>query len=234
MLLSIVIPCFNEGKNIPELLKRFDDAIGNKDNVEIILVNNGSTDDSQAILERLLPSYPFASSIKVTTNQGYGYGILKGLRKCTGDYIGWTHADLQTEPADVLQVLPVIKQNNGTPLFIKGLRQNRRLVDVVFTWGMSVFETIYLGKKMRDINAQPNVFPKSFFLQWKKPPIDYSLDLYAYYQARVAKMKIIRIPMAFKKRIHGFSSWNDGILSKWTYVKRTVEYSKKLRKNGIS
>ena len=50
MKLSIVIPCYNEEKNIPFLLKKFSEIISNED-LEVILVNNGSTDNSQKVLE---------------------------------------------------------------------------------------------------------------------------------------------------------------------------------------
>ena len=55
MKLSIVVPCYNESENIPLILNRFADVI-KRDDVEVVLVDNGSTDDSAAIIEKLLPS----------------------------------------------------------------------------------------------------------------------------------------------------------------------------------
>ena len=94
MKLSIVIPCYNEGKNIPLILSRFDEVINRKD-IEALLVNNGSTDNSEEVLDELLPKYPFARVVNVQENKGYGYGILTGLREASGTFIGWTHADMQ-------------------------------------------------------------------------------------------------------------------------------------------
>ena len=94
MKLSIVVPCYNEEKNIPLILERFDEMI-ERDDIEVILVDNGSTDNSAQVLTELLPKYSFARTVKVEVNQGYGYGILQGLRECKGEYIGWTHADMQ-------------------------------------------------------------------------------------------------------------------------------------------
>ena len=87
---------------------------------------------------------------------------------------------------------------------------------------------------MWDINAQPNIFPKSFYLRWKNPPYDFSLDLYAVFMARKNKIKVIRFDVLFPKRIHGMSSWNTGLKAKWKFIKRTIDFSIKLKKGGIS
>ena len=162
MKLSIVIPCYNEKENIPLILKRFQEVIGKRD-IEVILVDNGSTDGSASVISELLPDYAFARTIRVEVNQGYGYGIVQGLHAAEGDYIGWTHADMQTDPADIIKAWKIIKKYSGKDIFVKGLRKGRPLFDVLFSVGMGIFETLYFGKKFIDINAQPNLFPKAFF-----------------------------------------------------------------------
>lgn len=229
MKLSVVVPCYNEAKNIPLILERFDKLIKRKD-IEVILVNNGSTDSTAAVLEELLPRYPFAKTILVPVNQGYGYGILQGLKECRGEYIGWTHADMQTDPKDILKALHIIEKVKE-PVFVKGNRKGRPLFDVFFTMGMSIFETCYLHKPLYDINAQPNLFPKTFYEEWENPPHDFSLDLYALYMAHVKGLKVIRFPVLFPERIYGESKWNTGLKAKWKFIKRTIDFSVKLKKH---
>lgn len=229
MKLSIVVPCYNEEENIPLILERFNDVV-KKEDIEVILVDNGSTDGSAEVISRLLPQYSFAKTVKVPVNQGYGYGILQGLKECAGEYIGWTHADMQTDPADVLKALDLIEQEKGL-VFVKGNRKGRPLFDVFFTVGMSVFETCYLREKLYDINAQPNIFPKVFYQGWENPPHDFSLDLYALYMARKKGLKVVRFAVDFPKRVHGTSKWNTGLAAKWKFIKRTMDFSVKLKKS---
>jgi hypothetical protein len=99
---------------------------------------------------------------------------------------------------------------------------------------MGVFETLYLGRKLFDINAQPNIFPRKFYSEWKNPPYDFSLDLYALYMAGVKGLDVKRIPVIFPPRIHGASHWNTGLASKWKFIKRTIDFSKKLKREGIA
>jgi glycosyltransferase involved in cell wall biosynthesis len=232
MIFSIVIPCYNEGQNIPLVLESFNNII-KEDNIEVILVNNGSTDNSVKVLEELLPKYSFAMTVLVPVNQGYGYGILQGLKAANGDYIGWTHADMQTDPKDVLKAFKIIEEKAQDNLFLKGNRKGRPLFDQFFTIGMSIFESLYLKKNLFDINAQPNVFHKQFLEKWDEPPFDFSLDLYAFFMAKKHNLSVIRFDVIFPERINGTSSWNNGMSSKWKFIKRTIHFSIKLKKGGI-
>lgn len=226
--ISLIIPCFNEAENIPGLLVKCHQAFVNNSEVEVILVDNGSVDKTQEILQEYLPRYPFARSIRVEKNQGYGFGILNGLNAANAEYVGWTHADLQTDPADVLQALELLKQSKE-PLFLKGKRYGRRLGDLFFTVGMSLFEIILLRTVLWDINAQPNIMPKSFVDSWRKPPHDFSLDLYAYYSAKKAGLKIKRFSVLFGKRVAGEAHLNS-LKAKLRYTMRTIRFSFSLKR----
>lgn len=230
MKLSIVVPCYNESKNIPLILEQFDQAIDRPD-IEVVLVNNGSKDNSEKVLAELIPKYAFARVVKVDVNQGYGFGITAGLSAASGEFVGYTHADMQTDPADVLKALDIIeKEADPKNTYVKGDRKGRPFMDQFFTFGMSVFETFFMGKKLWDINAQPNIFHRDFFESLDDLPMDFSLDLYFLYQAQLRKMKVIRFDVVFPPRVHGESSWNTGLASKWKFIKRTLSFSLKLKK----
>lgn len=229
MKFSLVIPCYNEAANLPLLLERCKD-LGAREGIEVILVDNGSTDDSPAVLERLLPAYPGCRSVRVEVNQGYGFGILSGLRAARGDILGWTHADMQTDPQDALAGLASFGADPDR-VFVKGRRYGRPAMDVLFTVGMSFFETVLLAKPMWDINAQPTLFSRRFFETWASPPHDFALDLYAYYQARVQRLAVHRFPVRFGPRAHGVSHWNVNWAAKKKFIRRTVDFSLDLKRN---
>lgn len=227
MKFSLVIPCYNEAANLPLLLERCKGLAGA--DVEVILVDNGSSDDSPDVLRRLLPGYPGCRSVRVDVNQGYGFGILSGLRAARGEILGWTHADMQTDPQDALRGLELFARH-GANSFVKGRRHGRPLADVAFTLGMSVFETVLLGKPLWDINAQPTMFSRAFFATWSEPPHDFSLDLYAYYEARRQDLAVYRFPVLFGARAHGTSHWNVNWAAKRKFIRRTVDFSLELKR----
>jgi glycosyltransferase involved in cell wall biosynthesis len=229
--LSIIVPCYNEEMNIPDLLAAFDAVIQRSD-IELVVVNNGSTDNSEQVLNRLIGNYSFARVHHVAKNIGYGFGIMSGLREAKGDFLGWTHADLQTDPQDIIKALNIIEEKqNDKNLYVKGDRKKRPIFDQFFTSGMSLFESLYMGKKLWDINAQPNVFHRSFFEKWKMDaPNDFSLDLYVLYMAKHLNLEVTRFDVTFPERQHGESSWNTGLPAKWKFIKRTLEFSIELKR----
>lgn len=229
--LSLVIPCYNESKNLPLLISRCKDLYSLEKNIEIIIVDNGSNDNTSEVLDNLTSKLKFIQIVRVRVNQGYGYGILSGLAESNGEILSWSHADMQTDICDVLNGLKLFENENKIEdLFIKGNRKNRPITDNIFTIGMSVFETILLRKKMWDINAQPTMFHRSFYSRWRNPPNDFSLDLYAYFSAKKLKLRIKRFPVFFGKRAYGISHWNIDLFSKFQFIKRTLIYSFKLQR----
>jgi len=223
---SLIIPCYNEAKNLPFLISRCEKLI-EEFPMEIIFVDNGSKDETAKIIEK----NPFIKLIRIDNNEGYGNGILEGLRNANGEILAWTHADLQTDPNDMVEGLKHFRNSDDQEMiFVKGKRYGRSIVDLFFTIGMSIFETIFLKKFMWDINAQPTIFHKSFFEKWRSPPKDFSLDLYAYFMAKKTELTIRRFPVQFSNRLHGESSWNVNLKGRYNFIRRTLTYSYKLKR----
>lgn len=228
MRFSLVIPCYNEAANLPLLLERCKTLAFNP-GIEVIFVDNGSTDSTAQVLENLLPEFPGCRSVRVERNEGYGYGIISGLKAARGQVLGWTHADLQTDPQDALLGLEFFKKC-GDDIFVKGQRYGRPFMDLFFTVGMSIFETFLLTRPMWDINAQPTMFSRRFFESWTTPPDDFALDLYAYYQAQIYGLNVLRFPVRFGQRMHGVSHWNVNWAAKRKFIRRTVDFSLQMKK----
>lgn len=231
MKYSLVIPCYNEGQGLHKLYENCADLVSRAD-VEVVLVDNGSTDDTPFILAGFESHGGKIKFHTVEENQGYGFGILSGLKVCSGEYMGWTHADLQTDPLDYLKVIKAIDDAPDERWFIKGKRFGRPLVDVLFTSGMSIFETLLMGKRMSDINAQPTVFPRDFYNTWHNDaPYDFALDLFVYYRAKQERLPVKRVPVYFGAREFGQSHWNVDLQSKIKFIQRTISFSLALRRD---
>lgn len=232
MKLSIVVPCHNEAKNIPFILEKFL-ALSRMRSFELIVVNNASTDNTQEVLEEFLAQkqYEFLRVLKEPL-PGYGRAIVAGLRKATGELLAWTHADLQTDPADVVRGAEILERApEPDRVIVKGKRIHRPFGAWLFTFGMSVISSLVLRGFYFDINAQPKIFSRKFFLQaMKSPPEDFSLDLYLLAVAKQKKYRILTFPVIFANRRHGTSTWNFSFSSRWKTIARTLKYIFQLRK----
>ena len=227
MKYSLIIPCFNEEKNLFLLIEKILLLLKNKE-IQIVLVNNGSKDKSHEMISKRKIQNKNFKYVRLYENKGYGYGIIQGLNAADGKIIGWTHADLQTNPMDFLNAIKLI--NNDKETFVKGKRYGRSFVDYLLTFGMSIFETILFKKKMFDINAQPTVFSRKFYNSLPTPPDDFSIDLFFYFHAVHQNLFLKRFSVHFGDRFAGSSSWNTGWISRIKFIKRTIQYSLKLKK----
>ena len=138
--------------------------------------------------------------------------IAAGLKEAVGEYLGWTHGDMQTPVQDALKALKIIEtERSPRKIFLKGQRIGRPFFDRFFTAGMSIFESALFGITLRDINAQPNIFHRSLMEGFFNPPNDFSLDLYAHHLAKINGFVIKRFPVSFLPRPHGESHWNPAL-----------------------
>lgn len=224
--LSIILPCYNESENLHHIFKSIIEIISSRKDVEIVLVDNGSTDNSSNLLQEFETSL-ISENVKVISinkNIGYGHGIMTGLKNANGTVLAWTHADLQTDIFDVCNAYEHFISYNENQYFLKGKRVNRTFVDSFFTFGMSMFATLLLKKKLFDINAQPKMFYREFYLSLDKAPNDFSLDLYFLHESQAKGLKLIEYPVIFGKRKYGLAKGGGSLRGKLRLSKRTLKY----------
>ena len=209
--LSIILPCFNEEQNIIHLYNELNEIqFKNTDFFEIIFVQNGSTDNTESEINSVIKinknNNLIIKMVKSSSNLGYGGGIKKGIENSNGEYIAWTHADLQTPLKDLYKLYNCMKDNKFS--FGKGYRSNNRGYDGIVSRFHEKCASIILGENMKEINAQPKMFHKSLVKHFVKIPVNWTvIDTYVYYTVLRRKIEICEIDVIFKNRIHGFSKW---------------------------
>ena len=218
MNFSLVIPCFNESNNIPILIKNYKKFLKNKKN-ELILVNNGSKDDTDKILKKYL-IYKNIKILKIKKNIGFGYGLKKGLMFASGKAIIYSHADLEVNPKDVMRSINIYNKNNSKKkIFIKGNRIDKiknywSLLDIFFSYSLTLISSILLQKKIFDIHAMPVLFSNDLKKKVDYYPNDFSIDLSIYLAAKKNDYKIIRFPVNFNKKKRRFGEGSSDSLKK--------------------
>ena len=234
--LSIVIPCYNEEDNINILFKSLQKLLNkNKKKIEIIIVENGSTDQTRSkIKKEFLFKNKKIKLILINKNKGYGHGIMTGVNKSKGKYISWCHADLQTKPKDVFDAyINNIKYLDKINSVVKGKRINRDYFDQIFTIGMSILATLVFGRKLTDINAMPKLFPRKFIKFMKKPPNDFSLDVYFLVIAIKEKYKVIEHEVNWGERKYGDAKGGGSIKAKFNLTLQTLKRIFQLKYGNI-
>ena len=98
MILSIIIPVYNEEKTVVEVLKKIRNNSSNLFKYEIIVIDDGSTDQSRKLLEN--NKHLFDKLLVNETNKGKGFSVKKGILNASGSHIIFQDADLEYDPAD--------------------------------------------------------------------------------------------------------------------------------------
>ena len=213
---SIVLPCFNEAENLPALVDRFR-AFTENWAFELIVVDNGSTDDTSTVLERLAnkDKKQFIKPHEIEENQGYGYGIRSGLNVAKGEILAFTHADAQTPPEDVFRAFELYRSGKLNPekTIIKGRRLGREK-GLLTTRGLGIFASFFVGLKIEDLNGQPKVFHKSLLKAMKRKVNNFAFDPYVLYCAKNQNLGIYNLDVNFLPRSGGKSKSAHSTLAK--------------------
>lgn len=214
--ISIIIPCYNELQNIKLLFKKIKKH--NYKEIVFIIINNGSTDETQNFLESFNKGYLVSLGIEyfyIKKNIGYGHGLKEGIKKSKTPIIAWTHSDIETNIYDVIKIykknLNNLLQNK---VLLKGLRKNRFFLDNFFTKYMSYLANFILNTNINDINAQPKIFSRKLLKNTKKIPNDFSIDLYILLIASKKNILIKEYPVNFFERKYGVAKGGGSIIGK--------------------
>lgn len=150
--LTIAMPAFNEAENLPAMIEEVVAVVRNiTSDYEIIVVDDGSQDDTGRVVQRLAERMPQLRLVQHAENQGYGTAVWHGLTSATKELIFFTDADRQFEMREISKLLARIEQAD----LVVGYRQPRRdpLMRRLNGKGWSVLVTLLFGYTARDIDC---------------------------------------------------------------------------------
>lgn len=109
--LSVIIPCYNEEDRLPDTLREIDDYLTKQDyNYEIVVVNDGSPDNTAQVTKDLMSEIDNLKLIDNKENHGKGYVVHQGLKESRGEYRLFTDADNSTSIDQVEKMWPLVDE----------------------------------------------------------------------------------------------------------------------------
>jgi glycosyltransferase involved in cell wall biosynthesis len=232
---ELVVPAYNESKNLEALIQRTvasaEQAGFGAEDFRFIVVNNGSGDDSSKVLSALKDGSlgRWFEVVDVPVNKGYGYGIWQGLQSTRSEYVGWSHADLQCDPANAFKALEQLRASGAQKMVVKGSRVGRSKKEIFVSRVFEFMANVILGLGVKELNAQPKVFRRELLLHLSNPPWTFAFDLYVLYTAKRNGYLIREFEVLFPARIHGFSNWSASFFRRYRTILRMIIYMFELR-----
>ena len=204
--ISIIVPVFNEEKNLKKLFKKLQVLKFDKIKKEIVAVNDGSTDASFNILKRI-------KKIKVLTqkNQGKGKAVQTGISKASGKYVVVQDSDLEYSPKDIIRMYKATKNLKKTsiygsrylpfyfgfiPKYYKGQNVSSYFANIVFIFLFFLLYQRLITDPLTGYKLYEKNFFKKNFIKSKGFEADHEIT------AKLIKnnYKIIEIPINYKPR----------------------------------
>src|SRR5215470_3893174 len=108
--ISVIVPALNEAAALPELIERIDRTLKPlAQPYEIFVVDDGSTDDSPAVLRHLTKSYSYLRVIRFRRNYGKAAALSEAFARAQGDFLITIDADLQDPPEEIPRLLEQLR-----------------------------------------------------------------------------------------------------------------------------
>jgi len=159
--ISIIIPLFNEEESIPELLRWIEEVMsGYKKSYEIILVDDGSTDNSWSTIEEMSKKYSHLKAVRFRTNYGKSAGLQKGFEVASGEVVITMDADLQDSPEEIPELHQMILEQDLD--LISGWKKKRYdpITKTIPTKLFNYTTRLISGVKLNDINCGLKAYRK--------------------------------------------------------------------------
>ncbi len=124
MDLSVVVPLYNEQESLPELISWIWRVTQNKFETEVILIDDGSSDNSWRVIQELKKEYPFIKAARFRRNYGKSAALNVGFVQAAGNVVITMDADLQDSPDEIPELYQMI--HSGEYDLVSGWKKNRQ------------------------------------------------------------------------------------------------------------
>ncbi len=202
---SVVVPVCNEAENVEPLAREIHAALGNRA-YEMIFIDDGSTDDTAAILQRLKAELPALRVLRHSFRSGQSAAVASGVRAARAPWVATLDGDGQNDPADIPKLIAARDANPGVQLFMGNRKASRK--DTAFRKLQSSVANGVRSGLLRDDTPDTGcgikLFERAVFLEL--PRFDH---MHRFLPALFMRQgaRVISIPVSHRPRTRGTSKY---------------------------
>ena len=217
MKLSLIIPCYNEEKNIEPFMKCCIKTFGSNKDIEYIFINDGSKDNTFYEIKKIIEKYNTENILGINFSRNFGKeaAMLAGLKKSKGIYTALIDADLQQHPKYIKKMLEFIEEHDEYDCIT--CYQEKRKEKKLIIWLKEKFYSL-----INKISEVPFYKNASDFRLFNRKVLNSILDMEEYYRFSKGIFSYIGfntyyMPYEVNERLYGTSSWSLFGLFKYAF-----------------
>jgi dolichol-phosphate mannosyltransferase len=210
--LSVVVPAKNEAASLAQLLAETSRALRSLRNreglrrlagFEIIVVDDGSTDSTRFVLQKLAAQYPELKALELASGVGQSAATVAGIRAAKGTWIATLDADLQNDPADFVYLWDALCGYDA----VLGTRVRRRDVwsKRVISYCANRVRNLILGQSVWDTGCSVRIFTRELALRL---PVFHGMHRFFGPLLLREGCRLVQIPVRHRPRPYGRSHYN--------------------------
>ena len=227
MKLSVVIPVYNERTTLTMVVER---VLGVPLSVEVLCVDDGSTDGSVDILRDLQNQYPALRVFLQPRNMGKGAALRRGIQHATGDFVIIQDADLEYDPADYPGLLEPLIQNKADVVYgsrFLGSRPHR----VLYFWhsvgnrALTLLSNCLTNINLSDMETCYKVFRREVIQSINIQEDRFGFEPEITVKIAKRKLRIYEVGISYWGRTYEEGKkigWKDGFRALWCLLKYAI------------
>jgi len=230
--LSIIIPCYNEEKLISTVLEKvLQTKLDHGLEKQIIIVNDGSTDNSANAINQFCEKNPSAISIHQQTNSGKGAAVRAALQKANGDIIIIQDADFEYDPNDYNKLLHPIIDGHADVVYGSRFMGSgpHRVLFFFHTIGnkfLTFLSNLFTGLNLTDMETGYKMFKIDVFKQIRLKENRFGFEPEVTAKAsRIKSIRFYEVGIAYYGRTYNDGKkikWTDGLKAIWCILKYNI------------
>lgn len=206
--LSVFFPAFNDAPALPDLLaKTFETLQRLVDDFEVIVVNDGSADDTATVLEQLRIQYhPHLRIVTHPVNRGYGAALRSGFEAATKEFVFYTDGDGQYDPRELELLLGAAGPDTGIVNGYKKQRSDalhRILIGKTYNW---IVRRMF-GVRVRDVDCDFRLIRRRYLDPSKLESTGGTICIELVRQLERNGAPLVEVPVTHLPRLHGKSQF---------------------------
>jgi dolichol-phosphate mannosyltransferase len=209
---SVVVPCYNEEDGVPQLKQKLEpvlDRVAAKYELELILVDDGSTDRTYELLKQAFSSRSNTKIVRHEKNQNLGGAVRTGVKESKGEWIANLDSDCTYDP-NLLEPMLIEMEKGADLVSVSPYHPKGKVIGVpayrlFLSKSLTAMYRIILRKRIYTFTALARVYRRSIFQQISSPALDFTCLAEMMLKALKQNLKVSEVPAELSVRKFGES-----------------------------